>query len=427
MNIKLVNPPSPFLINERVFPNIGLVRVATALQAKGHDTEILDFAGVKPEDIILPESDVYGFSSTTPQFPYVYQLHQRLKREQPKVHTVLGGPHASSLYSLKRKGIPDINVTDLDVFDTVFVGEGELDNVDLMFLPGWRQAPVIKDLDAVAIPDRSLIDLPSYSYFLNGRKTTTIQTQRGCPGQCTFCCGRDIDMYRKVRQHSPQRVLQELDQLHDEYGFDSFMWYDDEINLNPKRLEELCAALAERDYQHRGFIRSDYMVRHPEMAGWLKDAGFVKLCAGVESGSDRILKKIQKGTTSAMNSEARRLVGEAGIHYESFILLGHPGETPTDISLSYQWLVYNNPDDFDVNLITPYPGSKMYDGAVPSTEFDGYDWEYKGAFFNKPRFAVDDSYYKGHNAQSHSDIRTKLISNKRLKAIRDMIDVEARV
>lgn len=421
MKIKLINPPSPFLINERVFPNIGLVRVATQLKYSGYDCEIIDLTGNVNQKI--PEADVYGFSSTTPQFPYTYRIHKTIKDKYPNSHTILGGPHATALYSLKESGIKDINIDDLEEFDTIFAGEGELDNIKLFFEKGWQKGKLIKKIDDVLIPDRNLIDIKSYKYHLNGKLTTSIQTQRGCPGKCTFCCGRNIEMYNKARQHSPERVLEELKSLN-KIGYSSFMVYDDEVNLNINRLEKLCSLLSNENLQFRGFIRSDYVAKYPEQLQWLKDAGFIKLCAGVESGSDKILKIIQKQTTSKMNGDVRSMIKNKEIHYESFIMLGHPSETIDDVKLTYNWLKINKPDDFDINLITPYPGSKMYNEAQPSNEMVNYDWEYKGAFFNKPRYSREDSFYKGKDAQSESNIRTKNISNKQYKILRDIIDEE---
>ena len=428
-NIALINPPSPFLIDERVFPNIGIVRVATAL--KEHNVKIIDLTGkknyLKVIRDIANDFDYYAFSSTTPQFPYTYKMFKELKLVNPKAKTILGGSHASAISSIRKKLLQygpgtsgvDINIKPLNEFDTVFEGEGE--DIENIFKPGWQKGKLIKNLDDVLIPNYDLIDLKSYKYKLFGKKTTSIQTQRGCPHQCSFCCGRDIEMYNHVRNHSPERILKELDLLNKKYGFKSFMWYDDEINLNMNKLENLCKALSTRSYQHRGFIRSDMIVKHPESVKWMKDAGFVKLCAGVESGSNRILEMVGKKTTSQTNMKARQIIKDYGIHYEAFMLLGHPGETMDDVGDTFIWLKEAEPDDFDINLVTPYPGSKMYDEAIP-TNFKGYKWNYKGLYFNKPDYSKEDSYYKGLDRQGKSDIRTKEISNKTYIKLRNVIE-----
>ena len=423
MKIALINPPSPFLINERVFPNVGLVRLATQLESDGHQVNLLDFAGNKEyiddvEDV--DEFDAYLFSSTTPQFPYTHQIFKKIKEKYPDAHYTLGGAHASAISSLYERGIHDNNIETLREFDTIYNGEGE--NTEKLFEKGWVTGSVIKDIDDTLIPNMGFIDLSSYEYKLLGKLTTSIQTQRGCPHQCAFCCGRDVAMYNHVRFHSPKRVLKEMDALNKKYGYTSFMWYDDEININISRLEKLCKVLSKRPYQHRGFVRSDMIVKHPESVKWMKEAGFVKLCTGVESGSDRMLTNINKNITVKQNSQARHIIKDAGIHYESFLLLGHPGETYKDVCETIEWIIMNEPDDFDINLITPYPGSRIYDEAVPSAEFKEYNWEYKGLYFNKPDYSEEESYYKGIGGQSMSDIRTKEISNEEYIKLRNFIE-----
>jgi anaerobic magnesium-protoporphyrin IX monomethyl ester cyclase len=425
-DVALIISNNPFLINEKVFPNIGVLRIATQLKNAGYSVDVLDFTGKSSEEIKQYANDYkyFGFSSTTPQFPYVMKLFKELKQENPQAKTIIGGAHPSALYYLKQKGIEDININDLEVFDTIFVGEGE--DITNLFKPGWQKGNLIKNLDDILIPNRDFINIKSYHYNLFDKDTTCIITQRGCPYQCAFCSGRDVEMYNKIRYHSPKRILEEMDELNEKYGYTSFMWYDDEINLNINRLEQLCKELTKRNYQHRGFVRSDMIVKHSESVKWLKDAGFVKLCAGVESGSNRMLKNINKGITVEQNSKARQIIKDARIHYEAFMMLGFPDETLEDVMMTKQWLIDNKPDDFDLNLITPYPGSKIYDDAIPSKKFADYKWEYRGMFFNKPRYAIEDSYYKGINRQSYSNVRTNELSNEDLKKLRDEIDEEIR-
>lgn len=424
-SIALINPPSPFLIEERVAYNSGIMRVGTALKADGHDVEILDFAGDKnymKTLLDIKRYDIFGFSSTTPQFPMVYEMFKVLKKRFPKSQMIIGGAHASAIGSLQIRQLTKANYETLNEFDTVFIGEGE--NTENIFRKGWINGGIVKNIDDTLIPDRSMMDIASYKFKINGEPATNIQTQRGCPYKCDFCCGRDIPMYNKVRMHSPKRVVKEMDELNKKFGFKHFMFYDDEINVNIKRLKVLCDALKDKPYKHRGFVRTDMIDRFPESIQWMKDAGFVKLCTGIESGSDRILNLINKKTSALMNLRAAKIIKDAGIHFEAFMLFGHPSETRHDIELSKQWLKDAKPDDFDLNLITPYPGSKIYDDAEPSTEFEDYDWEYKGLYFNKPDYSKDATYYKGLDGQSASNIRTRELTNEDLVKLRNDIEKE---
>jgi len=413
-------------MEERVFPNLGILDVATAQKSRGEDISLIDLCGSEnpTQEIkdIANEFDIFGFSSTTPQFIETHRLHQTLKEENPKAKTIIGGAHPSAVYSLIQAGqSDDPNIAPLEEFDYIIVGEGE--NIDMTSLKkGWNQEPLIKKIDELLIPDRSLIDLKSYKYNLKGNPATTIMSQRGCPFSCSFCCGREIEMYRKVRSKSPQKVLEELDYLNSEFGFTSFMWFDDEVNVNPSRLKDLSNKLGKRGYSHRGFVRSDLLVKNPDTLDYLADAGFVELCSGVESGSPEVLKRIGKGTTPEINSQAAQMIMNKGIDYKSFTIIGHPGETYEDIEKTKNWIKNNKPDGFDVTILTPYPGSKLYDHSKPSTKHEGFDREWNGLFFKRIDYSSEESFYKGKSGEYVCNVRTEELRPKDLLKIRDEIE-----
>jgi radical SAM superfamily enzyme YgiQ (UPF0313 family) len=413
----LINPPSPFLDNERVFPNLGIMQLASAWKRRGIEVYVFDLNGQKDwkqqaKDVAMAD-DIFGMTSTSPQFKYTYEINKIIKKNNQEAKTIIGGPHASAISFLKQKGISDINIKSLEEFDQIICGDGE----DWKNGDKWQMYHN-KSISDIPVADRSFMNIKSYHYYLNGIETTNMLTQRGCAFKCTFCCGRDMEMYNKVRHRKPEDVLEEMDYLNQRYGYKSFMWYDDEINLNTGRLKALCNLLKERDYQHRGFIRTDLLVRNPEMARELKEAGFVKICAGIETGSDRMLQAINKQTTVAMNYEARQICKDEGLHFEAFMMLGHPGETLEDIDMTKQWIKTTKPDDFDIGLTTPYPGSLTYDNA----KWNGHEWDFNGLLFDKPDYSKEDTFYKGKNAQSRSSIRTKTITNDQYLKIRDEIE-----
>jgi radical SAM superfamily enzyme YgiQ (UPF0313 family) len=426
--IALINPPSPFLINQRVFPNLGLLDVATSLKENGESVSLIDLCGfIDPEmeiTKIAHQFDIFGFSSTTPQFLETYKLHKLLKRQNPEARTIIGGAHPSAMYSVLQAGkIKDPNLAPLEEFDHIVVGEGE--NLNFFDLKkGWIITPLIKDINKLPIPDRSLIDIKSYEYFLDEKPATTIMTQRGCPFKCTFCCGREIDMYRKVRSKSPERLVEELDYLHGEFGFNNFMWFDDEINVNPGRLRDLSKKLRLRPYSHRGFVRSDLLVKHPETLDDLAEAGFVELCSGVESGSEEILRRVNKGTTPEINSQAAQMIKNKGLAYKAFTIIGHPGETYNDIERTKQWLIENNPDGFDVSILSPYPGSILYDHSIVSAKYKGFDREWNGLYFKQPDYSSEESFYKGKPGEYSCNTRTDELTSKDLLRIRDEMETE---
>lgn len=424
--IVLINPPSPFLINQRVFPNLGLFDVATSQIARGEDISVIDLCGSEDPlgeiEQIANEFDLFGFSSTTPQFVETYKLHKHLKKINPSARTIIGGAHPSAIYSLiQAKQLDDPNIKPLEEFDHVIVGEGEYLNLNSLE-KGWNIAPLVKNLDELQIPDRSLINLKSYKYFLNEKPTTTIMSQRGCPFPCTFCCGREVEMYKKVRSKSPDTVIKELDYLNAEFGFNSFMWFDDEVNVNPKRLKELSKKLQNKNYSHRGFVRSDLLARHPETLDYLADAGFVELCSGIESGSLEVLERIKKKTTPEINSQAAQMIMNKGLSYKAFSIIGLPGETRADVEATKNWLIDNNPTGFDICILSPYPGSILYDHSSPSTKYDGFDREWDGLYFRRIDFSKEESPYKGIPGEYHCNVRTDELTSQDLLSLRDEME-----
>lgn len=427
-NIALINLPSPFLINERVFPNLGLIQLATSQIKRGYNAEIIDLCGSKDLvgdlEKIASNFDIFGMSSTTPQFVEAYKVNNILKKLNPAAKTILGGAHPSALYSLVKLGkTSDINLKTLENFDNIVVGEAE--NLNLTDLKEkWTVAPLIKEISEEPIPNRNLVDIMSYNYFLKGKPTTTIMTQRGCPFKCDFCCGREIDMYRKSRQKSAKMVLDELDYLNSEFGFDSFMWFDDELNVNKNHLFELSKKLKHRNYQHRGFVRSDLVVKHPETLDFLGESGFVELCSGVESGSERVLKRIQKGTTPEINSRAAELIMDAGFDYKAFTIIGHPSETYDELMKTMNWIKDTKPHGFDISILTPYPGSRIYDHSQDSIKYAGYNREWNGLYFKEVDYSSASSFYKGKPGEYSCNVRTDELSSEDLIQLRDKFESE---
>jgi len=421
----LINPPSPFLLDERVFPYLGLLYVATAMQMSGQPVKVMDLSGRKDylEEVNkqIDNFDIFGITSTSSQFQYAYKIMHTIKQKYNK-KVAIGGPHATAMFSLKKRRIRDHNLKTLSEFDIIIAGDGETGFRE-MFKEGpkFRQSQMI-DSNAIGIPSRDFYDIDSYYYELNNKKATTILTQRGCPFKCNFCAGRTIDEYRKSRQNSPELVKNEMEYLNI-LGYDAFMWFDDELNINPNRLKKINGLIGNK-YKHRGFLSSDLLVKYPKSLDYLADMGFVELCIGVESGSNEILNRIGKGTTTEINTKAVKMIKEKGIGIKAFTMVGHPGETYNDVMKTKQWLKKNKPDIFDIGLLQPYPSSIMYDEAVPSTKYKGFPFEWKGLYFKKPDYSKDTLFHKGTPGTYQCYTRTDKLNSEDFIKLREEIECE---
>jgi radical SAM superfamily enzyme YgiQ (UPF0313 family) len=182
--------------------------------------------------------------------------------------------------------------------------------------------------------------------------------------------------------------------------------------------------LAKRKYIHRGFVRSDLLLKHPETLDQLAEAGFVELCSGVESGSARILSLIGKGTTPEINAAAAKKIMEKGFRYKAFAMVGSPSETLEDVEHTSQWIKEVNPDGLDVTILNPYPGSLIYNSSVPSKKFSGFDRESSGLFFRVIDYSRENSFYKGVPGKYHCNVRTEQLSSEDLLECRDRLERE---
>lgn len=406
MKVTLIVPKSSFLLEPLTFPPLGPLFISSYLKAHGHEVSVYDDSeacatkrgeGIKK----ISEADIIGITGTTPQFKEMEEWVYLIKTRFGNKTLVAGGPHASC----DPKSCLEVG------FDYVVVGDGE--QAFLEILKNGASSPIIHapitELDPLPFPDRRAIDIKRYKYKIDGLEATSMITARGCPFNCAFCC--HWPGYRMVRFRSPKNVVDEIKQVQTEYGFQAYMFWDDEFNLKRERTLVLCQALKPLNIKWRCFIRADLF--DVKLAEAMKEAGCVEVGCGVESGSQSILNNIHKGTTVYQNTEARRICKEKGIRFKAFLILGLPGEDVESVNATRAWLRRNEPDDFDVTVFTPYPGSPVWEKP------ERYDIRFdKGAIRES---LYSESYYKG---PPKSWVSTKALSAEQIIRLRDEIEDE---
>lgn len=399
-HVLLVNPKSEFLVDSRTFPPLGLLYLGAALEANGHRVTVVDLAFDTP--LAGHSPDLIGIMCLTPHFPQMVTLMATLHGLYPGVPIAVGGPHFSTIPADgARIGA-----------DAVCVGDGE--EAILRMVAGERgiiQSPGgVLDVDRYPIPARHLLPIHDYQYQIAGLKATTIMTQRGCPYTCTFCC--HWEGYRKMRLRSMDNIAAELDQIK-AMGFGAVMAYDDETNIVHKRTLELSEVFKHANIKWRAFIKANLF--NADQARAFHDSGCWELCTGVESGSDAILKTIQKKATVADNTRARRLCREFGIRFKAFAMVGHPGETRETAYATRDWLIDNEVSEFNLSLFTPYLGTPAYDQP------EKFDLQ-----FDKLDYASSEFFYRGKPGEYQSHARTTALSGEELARLRDEIENEVR-
>ena len=231
-----------------------------------------------------------------------------------------------------------------------------------------------------------------------------------------------------------QNLKEEIGQIYRDFGFTAYMDYADEVNLYPTLFQDLRHLMdlqeeVGKSFKFRGFIKSNLFTR--EQARSLRDAGFVELCVGVESGSPRILQNIQKKSTVEQNIRCIEYCHEFGIRCKAFCSLGHAGESEETIEATRDFLILTRPDDFDATCVVCYGGTSYYDLAMEHpTEKGIWVFEAKGTkdrlYSYDIDFGSDTSYYKGIPGQYRSSVFTDHLSAERLAELRDKLEEEVR-
>lgn len=452
--ICLIIPPSPFLLDERVFMSLGILRVAAVLEQAGHDVEVLDLSGIENyleaavDYAKQTEAVRFCITSTTPQMPSAYKLCKAIRAARVDSRIVLGGPHPTLTVAAQKKekihGRAHRCLEDLlAVFDVVVSGDGERsifeairdDRFGLVDADDPKSEMFLTNasLNELPFPARHLIDMSSYHYTIDGVPATSLICQLGCPFGCGFCGGRASPMLRRIRTRTTESVVAEIKHLHLTYGVRGFMLYDDELNVNPQMVPMMNAITKLQEdlnvsFKLRGFIKSQLFTTDQAQA--MYRAGFRWILTGFESGSPRILTNIQKRATREENTRCVDIARKAGLKVKALMSMGHPGESLETIQDTKSWLLENKPEDFDVTIITPYPGSPYYDDAV---QLQDKSWCYTYPATGDKLYAKEvdyletADYYKGDpNGGYVSYVWTDYLTSQELVKERDNLEADVR-
>lgn len=457
--ICLIIPPSVFLLDERVFMSLGILKVAAVLDRADRPVEVLDLSGIQNYEEVVrlhavsSSARMYGITTTTPQLPAATAICQAIRSARPEARIILGGPHVTlvnTAYKRERAGGIRSRATLAfeqlaEMVDVLVAGDGE----EAIFAAVGEAPPTLVDADdprsalfltnarlnETPFPGRHLVDVDSYHYSIDGVRALSMIAQLGCPFACGFCGGRESPSLRRIRMRTTDNVVAEIMFLHHTYGVRGFMLYDDELNVNTKMMELMRQITEEQErlgieFRLRGFIKAELFT--DAQAAAMYRAGFRWILTGFESGSPRILENINKKATREENTRCVKIAKRHGLKVKALMSIGHPGESRETVLATRDWLLEVQPEDFDVTIITTYPGTPYYDYAVRHpTRNDIWVYTYPKTgdrlYCQEVDYTKVADYYKGNpDGGYQSFVYTDSLSAQELVDLRDAVERDVR-
>lgn len=317
---------------------------------------------------------IIGISVLTLNCGRAYELAGKFKSADPGTIIVFGGIHPTVVTE---------EVLSTGVVDIAVRGEGEETFRELVTL--ILQGKEYRDINGISYlregkyvqnPDRMMIQdldtIPPFPYHLFQKDLdkypnfSGVFGSRGCPYQCSFCSSRSISG-KKYRHHSVGRVVDEIKVLVRKYNQESIFLMDDNIAVNKKHFRELCdATIAEglhKEAFFHGSLRGDNAT--DDVLDMAYAANFRILYYGLETGSEELMKSINKGETVAVVEDAIRRAAHKGFSVGTTIIFGLPTENRGDRYRTMKFVRSLPLSSVRFNTLTPYPGTPVFNQESP--------------------------------------------------------------
>lgn len=369
------------------FPPLGLGYIASSLKNQGVNVKLVDCTFMTREEAIAKvrnsKPQIVGFYSMFSMKKTTIEMAASLRKDCDLL--VAGGP------------LPTFDpASHLGTFDVAVLGEGEMtmveiarqyekggDLTDIQGIACKKQGEVrltlprgyIEDLDSLPFPSRDQFDNEAYKQHYLQRFRYSISpliTSRGCPFSCDFC-SRPV-FGKSFRTRSPANVADEAEEII-RLGYDRIWFADDCFTLNRERLLAVCAELQRRKLPVEWECLSRVDTITAGVASRMRAAGCVRVFFGIESGTNKILRLMQKQITV---EQARRAVYEAkaaGLQVGAFFIIGYPGESNETVLDTVRFASGLPLDYLSFTVPYPIPGTELFEKVKNNGGFLVDDWE----------------------------------------------------
>lgn len=434
MRVALINPKFRLPIDTRTSPHLALAYLGAVSERRGDEVRVYD-ADVEDQPLVefLREFKPHlaGITTNTPQVKQAWRTAAAIKQELD-IPIVLGGPHVSvvseelDFESLRQPQVdmvvrgegegPWIEISnrveaflrdqpepaagaalmapDRDIFREVKSVSYKTSDGQLHRNP---DGTVIADLDSLPWPAYHLFKMDRYTNLqpatdaIPGERSFSIMTSRGCPYRCTFCSQSIMPI--KWRARSPENVIEEWRHLVKDLGALEIGVLDDSANIRRNRLMQLADDLIANKLNHVPWIFVNGIranLADMEMLTRLKRAGLKRTAFGVETGDEQMIIKIDKHVDHSTIRQAFKNAKAAGIETIGFFIIGLPGDSRETMQKTINFAIELDPMIANFSMMTPYPGTIVYEQVKQGGRFLVQDWEDYVFFDQKARYEMGD-------------------------------------
>jgi anaerobic magnesium-protoporphyrin IX monomethyl ester cyclase len=310
-----------------------------------------------------------------------------------------------------------------EILGLAYEGEKAAGNGRQVAVQSYRRnerRPDIKEVDELPFPAWDLVDVERYRRIWterHGYYSMNMVTTRGCPYHCNWCA-KPI-WGQRYNSRSPENVVAELKWLKETYRPDHIWFADDIMGLKPGWWRQFADLVEEQEAKvpFKCLSRADLVMRSADDVKALGRAGCDILWMGAESGSQKVLNAMEKGTKVEQIYAATRRLHAAGIKVGFFLQFGYPGETREEIEMTLKLVRDCQPDDIGMSVSYPLPGTKFYE-SVKMQFGDKQNWEDSADLAMMYEGPFSTAFYRQLHVVLHKEFR----STKGAAELRRLLD-----